>query len=155
MKGRNVVARLLVAVTTYAAVSPTAHSTNIATMGAVSNNQRITHAASTRGQIFLLLDRVDVKEQLEAHGVKPSDAKARVAALTDEEIAQLAASADSAPAGGQLLNPGQAVYAAMLVGGLILVGIFWIVAKAGQAVYHGVKYGPDKAPPSSSDASRY
>jgi hypothetical protein len=51
-------------------------------------------------RISSLLDRADVRAQLQAYGVSPSEVKARVAALTDEEAAELAAKIDSLPAGG-------------------------------------------------------
>jgi hypothetical protein len=57
-------------------------------------------AAGERGRIASLLDRADVRAQLQAYGVSPADVKARVAALTDEEAAQLAAKIDALPAGG-------------------------------------------------------
>jgi hypothetical protein len=57
-------------------------------------------SAGARARIGSLLERRDVQAKLAAYGVKLSDAKARVAALSDEEAAQLAARIDSAPAGG-------------------------------------------------------
>ena len=56
--------------------------------------------AAKREQISRLLDRADVRSRLESYGVKAADVKARVAALTDDEAAALAASIDSLPAGG-------------------------------------------------------
>lgn len=53
-----------------------------------------------RDRIGSLLDRADVQAQLAAYGVNPSDVKARVAVLTDEEAADLARHIDTAPAGG-------------------------------------------------------
>jgi hypothetical protein len=47
-----------------------------------------------------LLDRADVAAALHERGVSPEQAKARVAALSDDEAAQVAAQIDSAPAGG-------------------------------------------------------
>jgi len=58
-------------------------------------------AANQRGEVNRLLDRPDVQSRLEAYGVKSADVKARVAALTDEEVAQLAAKIDGLPAGGE------------------------------------------------------
>jgi hypothetical protein len=58
-------------------------------------------AAAQRDRVATLLDRADVHAQLEAHGVRPADVKARVAALTDEEVAQLAGQLDRLPAGGE------------------------------------------------------
>ena len=54
-----------------------------------------------RGEIHRLLERADVQARLEAHGVSAADVKARVAAMTDDEVAQLAARIDSLPAGGE------------------------------------------------------
>jgi hypothetical protein len=46
-----------------------------------------------------MLDRADVRAKLEELGVESADVKARVAALTDAEAAQLARSIDNLPAG--------------------------------------------------------
>jgi hypothetical protein len=57
-------------------------------------------ALSERERILSVLDRAEVRAQLAARGVSPSDVKARVAALTDEEAAELASRMDELPAGG-------------------------------------------------------
>jgi hypothetical protein len=59
-------------------------------------------ASSNRDRLASMLDRADVVAQLELHGVDSADIKARVAALTDDEAAQLAGKMDSLPAGGLL-----------------------------------------------------
>jgi hypothetical protein len=59
-----------------------------------------THDALDRERILIVLDRADVQAQLQAYGVRPADVKARVAALTDDEAAELAARIDELPAGG-------------------------------------------------------
>lgn len=53
-----------------------------------------------RERIHEFLDRADVQAQLLVRGVSPEDVKARVAALTDAEAAELAAKIDELPAGG-------------------------------------------------------
>lgn len=53
-----------------------------------------------RERIASVLERADVQAQLQAYGVSPAQVKARVAALTDDEAAELAARLDSLPAGG-------------------------------------------------------
>jgi uncharacterized protein DUF6627 len=53
-----------------------------------------------RERIMNVVDRAEVQAQLQAYGVSPIEVKARVAALTDEEAAGLAAKIDSLPAGG-------------------------------------------------------
>jgi hypothetical protein len=58
-------------------------------------------AAAQRDQLNRLLERADVQVRLADYGVKANDVKARVAALTDDEVAQLAARFDSVPAAGE------------------------------------------------------
>jgi hypothetical protein len=55
---------------------------------------------SARAHLGLLLDRADVRAALQSHGVSPEDAKARVAALSDDEVERVAAKFDSLPAAG-------------------------------------------------------
>ena len=57
-------------------------------------------AAGSRDRIAVILERADVQSRLGAFGVSPSDIKARVAAMSDAEAAQLAGQIDSLPAGG-------------------------------------------------------
>ena len=56
--------------------------------------------ATDQGRMIEFLDRVEVQAQLQAYGVSAAEVKARVAALTDEEAAALAARIDTLPAGG-------------------------------------------------------
>jgi hypothetical protein len=53
-----------------------------------------------RAQIYSVLDRDEVRSQLQSLGVNPADVKARVAALSDDEAAALAGQLDTLPAGG-------------------------------------------------------
>lgn len=55
---------------------------------------------SARERMASLFDRTDVRRALESHGVSAAEAKARVAALSDDEVDRLAAQFDSLPAGG-------------------------------------------------------
>jgi hypothetical protein len=57
-------------------------------------------AGADRGKVASFLERNEVRAQLQARGVDEADVKARVASLTDQEAAQLAAQIDSLPAGG-------------------------------------------------------
>jgi hypothetical protein len=59
-----------------------------------------TQSALERERIAAALERAEVQAQLQAHGVSPSEVKARVAALTDAEAAELATRIDELPAGG-------------------------------------------------------
>jgi hypothetical protein len=55
---------------------------------------------SGRELLASLFDRADVRAALERRGVSPDEAKARVNALSDDEVERLAARFDSLPAGG-------------------------------------------------------
>jgi hypothetical protein len=66
-----------------------------------------------RERLTILLDRSEVRKQLEAWGVKSEEAKAWIDSLTDQEIAEIVARIDQMPAGGSALG--------ILVGGALLV----------------------------------
>jgi len=57
-------------------------------------------AAVQRDQVTRVLERADIQARLAALGVDADAVKSRVAALTDDEVAQLAAQIDNLPAGG-------------------------------------------------------
>jgi hypothetical protein len=59
-----------------------------------------TESLLERERIAAVLERAEVQAQLQAYGVSPGEVKARVAALTDAEAAELAARIDELPAGG-------------------------------------------------------
>jgi uncharacterized protein DUF6627 len=55
-----------------------------------------------RDRLGTLLDRADVRAALEKQGVGVDEARARVAALSDDEVDRLVARFDSLPAGGSV-----------------------------------------------------
>lgn len=55
---------------------------------------------AAREAVLGALERADVRARLEALGARPQDVKARVQALSDDEVAQLAADMERLPAGG-------------------------------------------------------
>jgi Na+/H+ antiporter NhaC len=57
--------------------------------------------SNDRARIGDVVERADVQARLQAYGVSPAEVKARVAALTDAEAADLAARVDSLPAGAE------------------------------------------------------
>lgn len=65
----------------------------------ISTEQAVSQV-DQRERLQQLLSRDDVAQQLAAYGVDPADARDRVAALTDEQVASLAGKVDSLPAGG-------------------------------------------------------
>ena len=70
----------------------------IGTLSAIEAAQRDAHLAKING----VLAQDQVRARMEALGVEPAHIEARLAALTDTELAKLAQDIESAPAGGVL-----------------------------------------------------
>ncbi|TAK74069.1 MAG: hypothetical protein EPO12_21150 [Aquabacterium sp.] len=74
---------------------------------------RAADSATRRAEINSLFERADVAQELARRGVDIGEARARVAALSDAELADMAKQIDEAPAGGDFLG--------------VVVGIFLIL----------------------------
>jgi len=72
-------------------------------------------AGVQRAQVGRLLERADVQARLETYGVQPAEIKARVAALSDDEAAALAARIDGLPAGGDIIGAVVLVFIILLI----------------------------------------
>lgn len=70
-------------------------------------------AQAERDRVLAFVQRDDVRQQMEALGVDPNEAAARVAGLSDEEIRTVAGELDRLPAGQDLL--GSLVGAALVI----------------------------------------
>lgn len=68
-----------------------------------------------QARLLSLLSRADLAEQLRKRGVAADDLRARVAALTDAEAADLLARIDEAPAGSDVLGVLFTVFIVLLV----------------------------------------
>lgn len=90
-----------------------------------------TEAAGDRERIAAVLDREEVRTRLAAYGVDPAEAKARVAALSDEEATRLAAEMDALPAGGNGLA--NVLLLAIYAVAALVVGIVFLIRKAVEA----------------------
>jgi hypothetical protein len=55
--------------------------------------------ATDRERVLAFLDRADVRQQIVALGVDPAEAAARVAALSDAQVREIAGQLDQLPAG--------------------------------------------------------
>lgn len=72
-----------------------------------------------RARLNSFLERPRVQAILEAQGVSPGEARARVACLSDSEAARLAATVDRLPAGGSavgaLIGAGVLIFIVLLI----------------------------------------
>jgi hypothetical protein len=64
--------------------------------------EQVLGAVDERARITQLVQRADVARQLERMGLPAHDVAGRVAAMSEEEVAQLAGQINALPAGGQL-----------------------------------------------------
>ena len=86
--------------------------------GMLGTENALAAQSGARERINTLLERRDLRAQLESYGVNPAEVKARVAALTDEEAAQLAAKIDQLPAGADAAG---ALISALLIVFIVLL----------------------------------
>ena len=92
-----------------------AHAAMVSTAEILKQNQ----GNLDREHLRMLLDRSEVRAQLEAWGVNSEQAKARVDTLTDQEVAEISAQLDQMPAGGSAF--GTLVGAALIVFIVLLI----------------------------------
>lgn len=91
-------ARLLAVCLSFAGFMHSAQATLVSTEQ-VAATQGITDASQQRAHVLATLERADVAAALKERGVDMDQARARVAALTDDEVAHVARTLDTAPAG--------------------------------------------------------
>lgn len=60
--------------------------------------------SAERAHVNQMLARADVQARLSQYGVSAGDVQARIAAMSDDEVAQLAGKIDALPAGGDILG---------------------------------------------------
>ncbi len=119
---RFVVLTMLAAFLTQSFVTP-ARAELIGTEAVIATEARAMNLA----RVDAVLARAHVQQQLEAYGVDAAVARARVAALTDHELARLASDLEAAPAGGDALGLIGAVFLVLLI--LELTGVIDIFKK--------------------------
>ena len=92
----------------------------IATAGMIDTDQAVVSTAQMdRTTVASFFSRSDVSNQLQSMGIDPSTAKDRVAAMSDQEVQQLAGRINSLPAGADIS------WGAVLLIILIGVAIWW------------------------------
>ena len=71
--------------------------------GVIGTDQAL-QASSERERVKAMLARPEVAQQLQKSGINAREAAARVDAMSNEEVTQLAGRLDALPAGGTLSN---------------------------------------------------
>jgi hypothetical protein len=96
---------------TFVGFTQSVHAAMIGTEQAVAAQG----AQQDREKLAAALDRPDVAAQLERMGVDKDEVQARVAAMSDAEVAAMAGRVDSLPAGGDVLGAILFVFLLLLV----------------------------------------
>ena len=112
------------------AASLFASSVQSAAYGDVISTQQYLTAIdrdATRARIDAVLAREEVRSKLEQYGVDPTETDARLAALTNQELEQLATDLENMPAGGDLLAVVGIAFIVLLI--LELTGVIDIFSK--------------------------
>lgn len=90
-------------------------SVQAAMIGADKVTTSATQVQFDRARVQSLIDRDDVRAALQQEGIDTQTAHARVNALTDDEVQQLAGKLDQLPAGGDVLGVLLTVFIVLLV----------------------------------------
>lgn len=90
--------RLIAVCLSFAGFMHSAQATLVSTEQ-VAASEGVTSAAEQRAHVNQLLNRADVAAALQERGIDMAQAQARIAALTDAEVAHLSHTLDTAPAG--------------------------------------------------------
>lgn len=85
--------------------------------GMIDTQQVVAPANTDRAALIDLLARADVARELQALGVDPVQVRARIASMTEQEIASLAGQIDSLPAGA--LSNGAAIVLILAVAAVV------------------------------------
>lgn len=96
---------------TFVGFTQSVHAAMISTEQAVAAHT----SQQNRERLAAALERPDVAAELERMGVDKSEAQARVAAMSDDEVAAMAGRIDSLPAGGDILGAIVFVFVLLLV----------------------------------------
>ncbi len=90
-------------------------------------------AVSDRARLRELINREDVRAEMEAYGIDSDEALARVDSLSDREIASIARRLDEMPAGQYADAYGTLFFLAVLGLVVVVAAIIWAIAKAIEA----------------------
>lgn len=92
----------------------------VATAGMIASDQSVV-SSDDRAALNAFLARAEVARQLQGIGIDVTNAKARVAALSDAEARALAGQVADAPAGG--------VYSAGIIAIILIALVAWAIYK--------------------------
>jgi len=111
---RGIVFPLIVSIMASTVAATTANAKIVGTTTAIEKY----NARQARDRLETLIQREDVQKEFKARGVSPDEAKARVDAMSDEQVAEIVNRIDQEPAGGGAIA---AIVGAALIVFLVLL----------------------------------
>jgi hypothetical protein len=93
-----------------------AHAAMVSTGDAIAAD---TSVATDRDRLNALMQRQEVRQEMRRHGIDPDEAAARVAALSDAEVTEVAAKLDELPAGQSAIG--------IIVGAAVLIFLVLLI----------------------------
>lgn len=111
-----------------------AHAAMVSTGDAIASDSSV---ATDRDRLNALMQREEVRQEMRRNGIDPDEAAARVAALSDAEVAEVTAKLDELPAGqsaiGIIVGAAVLIFLVLLVTDLLcLTSIFNFTRCAGR-----------------------
>ena len=93
-----------------------AHAAMVSTGDAIAAD---TSVATDRDRLNALMQREEVRQEMRRNGIDPDEAAARVAALSDAEVTEVAAKLDELPAGQSAIG--------IIVGAAVLIFLVLLI----------------------------
>jgi hypothetical protein len=111
-----------------------------------------TQAEADRARLRALLLRDEARAQLETYGITRDEAAARLDALSDEEIAQIAGKLDALPAGGTGAHAAEALGTLVLLAAVAVAVLVVLIFEAIVKAFGGESSESSDETPESADA---
>ena len=93
-----------------------AHAAMVSTGDAIAEDSSV---ATDRDRLNALMQREEVRQEMRRNGIDPDEAAARVAALSDAEVAEVTAKLDELPAGQSTIG--------IIVGAAVLIFLVLLI----------------------------
>ncbi len=106
------------------------HAARAAMVGTEAVVETATQIEAERARLRALLLRDEARAQLETYGITRDEAVARLDALSDEEVAQIAGKLDALPAGGTGAHAAEALGTLVLLAAVAVVVLVVLIFEA-------------------------
>ena len=128
------------------------HAARAAMVGTEAVVETATQIEADRARLRALLLRDEARAQLETYGITRDEAAARLDALSDEEVAQIAGKLDALPAGGTGAHAAEALGTLVLLAAVAVIVLVVLIFEAIVEAIGGESSESADETPESADA---